>query len=128
MNINDIKFDKDTIFDSFYKTIKNSNILVLKCYKLVFSLIGEINNIGSYIMLSLIFSLIILIIIHIINGYPTLKYYINILYKNFLKKKDDDNKTPKNNKDEVILKQNKNNIEAMKIKEYSENNENNENK
>ena len=35
-----INFDKKNIADSFYSTLKNSNFLVLKCYKLVFSAKG----------------------------------------------------------------------------------------
>ena len=38
--IEKIKFDKNEFVNSFFNTLKNSNFLVLKCYKLIFSLKG----------------------------------------------------------------------------------------
>jgi len=59
---------KNEIFGSFYTILKNSNFLVLKCFKLTFSIKGQTYNIGSYIMSSIFFLLIILIIIHYISA------------------------------------------------------------
>ena len=78
--IKDIKFDKDTVTESFYKTITNSNFLLLKCYKLIFSLKGLINNKGSYLMLLFTFNLIAIIIKFIIKGQSTMDYFIMTIF------------------------------------------------
>ena len=72
--INETKTDtkeidfKSKFKDSLISTIKNSNFLVLKCYKLTFSLEGQKNNIGSYIMSFVTFIFIILMVIYFIFG------------------------------------------------------------
>ena len=70
------KFSLDQINNSFYKTLTNSNFLVLKCYKLVFSKKGQANNIGSYLLSGLTFIFIILIILYIINGNKKIDFFI----------------------------------------------------
>ena len=75
---------KDELFGSFYKTLKNSNFLVLKCFKLTFSIKGQTHNIGSYVMSILFLILIIFIIIHYITSSKKLK---NILKDIILRKK-----------------------------------------
>jgi hypothetical protein len=47
-----ISFNTNEFVDHFYKTIKNSNFLVMKCYKLVFSLKSLSNNKGGYFIFS----------------------------------------------------------------------------
>ena len=86
---------KDELFGSFYKTLKNSNFLVLKCFKLTFSIKGQTHNIGSYVMSILFLILIIFIIIHYITSSKKLK---NIL------------------KDIILRKKNLNNFEGLHIK------------
>ena len=75
---------KDELIISFYKTIKNSNFLVLKCFKLTFSIKGQTNNIGSYIMSVIFLLLIVDIIIHFIIGRKNLH---NIILKIIYQKK-----------------------------------------
>jgi hypothetical protein len=75
---------KDELFKSFYKTLKNSNFLVLKCFKLTFSIEGQTNNIGSYIMSFIFLLFIIVIIIHFIIGRKKLH---NIILKIIYQKK-----------------------------------------
>ena len=43
-NISKISFDKSEFFDSFYKTLYNSNFRVLKCIKFLFTLKGIKRN------------------------------------------------------------------------------------
>ena len=78
---NNIKFSKKLIIDSFYSTLTKSNFLLLKCYKLVFSLEGQINNIGSYMMTIISIIFIILIIIYIIKGNSRINYYTKMILK-----------------------------------------------
>ena len=64
-NITKINFDKEYLIDNLFTVLKNSNFLVLKCFKLVFSKIGQRNNFGSYMMSSITFIFIIFIFIYI---------------------------------------------------------------
>ena len=57
----------------------------MKCYKIVFNKEGQKNNIGSYILLGIIFLIIILTIIFKIKGYNQLKDKINEIIKKKLK-------------------------------------------
>ena len=75
---------KDELFGSFYTTLKFSNFLVLKCFKLTFSAKGQSYNIGSYIMIIIFLILIILTIIHYITA--SKKLY-NIMEEIILQKK-----------------------------------------
>ena len=65
--ISNYKLNKEEIINSFYKLNEYSNFKVIKCYKLVFSEKGQINNIGSYF-------LIIIILLYILCG---IRYFSN---------------------------------------------------
>ena len=84
-----IKF-KNELFGSFYKTLKYSNFLVLKCFKLTFSIKGLSHNIGSYIMSIIFLILIIFTIIHHVTANKKLHNILEdiILQKRNLNKKD----------------------------------------
>ena len=56
-------FSKSEIILSFYTTLSNSNFHIMKCYKLIFSKAGQSNNIGNYIVISIIEINIILMIL-----------------------------------------------------------------
>ena len=58
--------------------IKNGlNLKVMKCYKNVFSTKGLKGNIGSYIILSFIFTVLICLVLFLIKGFSVLKGFIN---------------------------------------------------
>ena len=76
-----INFDKNLLVNSFTSTLKNSNFLILKCYKLVFSKDGQIKNIGSYMMSAITSIFIILMLIYIINGNKKIGFYIDNILK-----------------------------------------------
>ena len=80
-DISKLKFDKEELINSFFITLKNSNFLVLKCFKLVFSKKGQLKNIGSYIMSTITFLFIAFIIIYIIKDNKKIKYYIEMILK-----------------------------------------------
>ena len=63
-----ITYQKYNLRDSFYKTNKYSNFKVIICYKLVFSLKGQTNNFGSYLLISILIFYIITSIIYISNS------------------------------------------------------------
>ena len=80
-DVSKIKFDKNELADSFFNTLKNSNFLVLKCFKLVFSKKGQKKNIGSYLMSGITFIFIILMFIYMFNGSKKLDFYIQTILK-----------------------------------------------
>ena len=55
----DIYIDKNQLLDKFINIKSVTNIVIIKCYKLLFSKNGFISNIGSYILLSFLFISII---------------------------------------------------------------------
>ena len=76
-----INFDKNVLVNSFFSTLKNSNFLILKCYKLVFSKEGQTYNIGSYMMSAITFIFIILMLIYLINGNKKIIFYVEKILK-----------------------------------------------
>ena len=76
-NIDEINFENTNLAKEFFHTLNNSNFRVLKCYKLVFSKIGQKNNIGSYIMSVFCFIFIILLLIYIIKENSKIKKTIH---------------------------------------------------
>ena len=80
-NIENINFDEKEMLSSFYKALTMSNFRILKCYKLVFSKKGQINNIGSIFLSIMTFIFIILLIIYIITGQKKLNQYIQLILK-----------------------------------------------
>ena len=67
--ISEIVINKDKLINDLFDIKKSLNIKVIKCYKLLFSTQGIVNNIGNYIILSIILIYIISIVIFIIKGY-----------------------------------------------------------
>ena len=74
-------FNTNVIREGFFKTIKNSNFLVLKCYKLVFDLKNLIKNIGMIIMSIIILISIILIIFHCFKEQNKIREFIESIIK-----------------------------------------------
>ena len=77
-SVNQVKFSPNNIIENFYKIDKYTNIKIFICYKLVFSLIGQNKNYGSYIMITIT----VLFIILLLNNFFTLYNKIT----NFLQK------------------------------------------
>ena len=64
-----IKIDKQIIYENFIDIKNSANINILKCYKVLFSKKGTINNYGNYFMMSVIITHFIFIIIFYINDF-----------------------------------------------------------
>ena len=90
---NEIEFDSKEFIDNFLlSSLKNSNFKVVKCYKLIFSLNGQLKNIGSYILLSIILLLIISMICYCISGNKKLNNFIQLIIRqNFINNNSSDN-------------------------------------
>ena len=71
------EINKNELLYNFFITKKSTNFDVLKCYKLLFSKRGLIQNIGSYIILVIIFINIILAIIFCLKEYTIICNHIN---------------------------------------------------
>ena len=124
IKINTNEIDKGNFFSSFIDADNFSNIKVLKCFKLVFSRIGQSNNIGSYIFLAIIFVLLILAIIFRIYQ---IKNIIRILRKiindeNYTQKQNENNNINDTLKNKVNIKYNKNNYNENNIDNNIDNN------
>ena len=86
-SITDFSFDKDKLFDNIINIKNKMNVYVVKCYNLLFSKEGLINNIGSYILLTIILLNIPLGIIFLFKEYKLLHLLINSIIKNKNKNK-----------------------------------------
>ena len=80
-DFDEIEFSQKLVLKNFYTTLSNSNFRVLKCFRLVFSLSGQINNIGSYIIIIITIIIIILMIIFYIKDNKNINKYIEIILK-----------------------------------------------
>ena len=81
-NIDNIKFYSNLVLNTFFKIENFSNIKVLKCFKLVFSKLGQNKNYGSCIFLFIIAVYIILMIFFYLNfKREVLRIFNNIIEK-----------------------------------------------
>ena len=105
----------DSIIEEAIDLIKESNLLILKCYQDLKYLQYYIYNKGSYIILSLIIFQIISTIIFFSNDLFRIKKYIYCLTKDFISYKNQNNN--KNNNQFYLLMKNKNKTPRKKNKE-----------
>ena len=68
-----MKINKNQLFKAFVDINNISNLNILKCYKKLLNKEGIINNIGFYLILSIILLRIINIFIFIINNFRLIK-------------------------------------------------------
>ena len=116
-----ISFDKDKLLKNFKDIKEKINIYTMKCINLVFSKEGLINNIGSYILLSIILINIILVIIFRIKGYIIIINQINHLaniWNNNNPYKKNNISIFKINKNKIIKKKKSSNKKGIKNKNY----------
>ena len=130
--LNNITFVRNAIMENFYITIKNSNIKVLKCYKLLFDINNIIYNLGCIIMTIIYFLLIILLFIYFFISKKDINYFIQLILVN---KKDElnigfgDKKLSKNSISQRKTMKSKFNINSEKSKAMQNKNKaNNSNK
>ena len=73
--MSEITIDKDKLKQKFINITNILNLNVMKCYKLLFTKEGIKNNIGSYILLFIIFIIIILIFIFVKKERKSFYFY-----------------------------------------------------
>jgi len=87
-NISNIIQTKEKLIDKFTDIKSIFNLNIVKCYKELFTINGLINNIGSYILLVIIFLNIICLISFLLKGYKLLiKTIYNLVEQNKIKVK-----------------------------------------
>ena len=122
MKLEDI-INTKKLLNNFINIKSITNLEVMKCYKLLFSKDGLIPNIGSYVLLSIIFMFIILLILFYFKGFGLLKNkisnIINEKKKNANDKNNSKNKNKNNNKNN---NKRKNKIRSYTIKEGTKRN------
>ena len=111
------KFNVKELSDSFMTTLKNSNFLVLKCYKVAIDLKTLMTNIGRIFMTIILILSLFMLIIFSITGNKNIDNYLksiiqykinNMNNKNKLKNKKNINVEKKVNKNAKAYKSNKN--------------------
>ena len=77
----EIKFQINKLKDSFFDFDSFTNFLIIKCYKIVFSIKGIKNNIGSQIILSISIVYLIIEVIFTIGGIKRIKKLLVLALK-----------------------------------------------
>ena len=72
----ELKFDNFALVNILYKSLKYSNFLVMKCYKLLFSKEGQKDNIGSYCITIILFLFILSLFWYCVKGNKIIVKYI----------------------------------------------------
>ena len=131
-DVNNIDFIGGNFATSFLSTLKNSNFLVLKCYKLALNFSNFIKNKGRIIMTLIIALFLILFLIYCINDRKKINFYLqNLIKEKFAKQlisNKNKNKIANRNKDNL---QQKKNLKMKNFKNINKNvssNNNNKNK
>ena len=88
--ISEIVINKDKLYKKFYDIKSYINLNVMKCFIVLFTKKGLIRNIGSYIILGIIFLYFILLFLFLITGYNRIYGTITII-KNMIKKNNQSN-------------------------------------
>ena len=122
--LEEIKFDKKEIVESFMGTLKNSNFKVLKCGHLLLKNFSK--NYGCIIMAAIVIIIFLLMIIYFIIGPKYIKKLIDsIIYKKFKSNENKKNKDKKE-KNKIIseseLALNKSKNKKNKTNKYKNNN------
>ena len=98
-NLIKIDFSRQELAEGFFTALRNSNFLIMKCYKLTFSLRGQKNNIGSYFILTNIILIISLTIFFIVKDQKQLsKIIYGLIEKKELKRNDEKENSQKKKK------------------------------
>ena len=123
--------DINTLFQKFVDIKNLMNYGVLKCYKILFSKEGLMSNIGSYIIICIIFITLMEYIMFLIEGKKFYYNEIKILIKDIKKEKNNNNKMQrmslnnnipnKTNKNKNITLKNNRNIRGISVTDLSEN-------
>ena len=99
----EIDFTLKKFIESFSSNLKNSNFLILKCYKVLFNITIFGKNYGSIIMIIILICFFIMMIIYFIKGQKKLEEFIKFMI-NIKKEEINSNKNDKNVKKKKQIK------------------------
>ena len=86
-NITDVEFQPNILIGNFFEFQKNTNLKVIKCYKLVFSLKGQKKNYGSFIIIACFLTFIVIAVLYFIIGYKKLIKVFEVMVNQYKKMK-----------------------------------------
>ena len=109
---------QNQIIVNFYQALKDSNFLVMQCYKLIFSEKGFKNNIGGIIMIISFCFLLVLFLIYIFHSRNQIKLLIYQILDYKLKK------AKENNINSLKQNKNRNSLVQKNIFKYSKRKQN----
>ena len=127
-DISKINFDKDSIGENFLNTLKNSNFLVLKCYKLVLNLKGIFKNKGRIVMTLIFILFLVSLFIYIIKDRKQLIIFINLILSNKLNYEEYEINSENGNLNINKNTKNKRNSQISKVDKNKKNNNMKKNK
>ena len=122
--LSEIKIDKNLLLNNFIELEKISNIYVMKCYKLLFTKDGLKTNLGSYILLGIIFFIIIFTILFKVKGHKKIEVLVNEVIKNKNEEKSQISEDINKNITKIIDQKNKRNIHITNINDNLSHSEN----
>ena len=102
----DTLFTKEVIEENLFKTLKNSNFLVLKCYKKLFTL-QILKNYGEILMSSIFLVFLFLTIVFCITGPKTISSFIKSILRNKMNNMNNKRRKLNNTKKRNIKKMSK---------------------
>ena len=112
--INEIKFNKTRLYNSFTDIQNFSNILIIKCYEIVFKLKNLKSNIGFLFFEGIILLYVISLIIFVSKGYFSLiKNFYEIIQAKDIEFKSNNKNQIKKKKENTIKNSINNNIKTL---------------
>ena len=117
--INEIKFNKTRLYNSFTDVKNIANILILNCYNIVFKLKNLKSNIGFLFFVGIILLYIISLVIFVSKGFSSLiKIFYEIIQAKELEFKTDNKNQNKKKKENNLIKNNIKTLEKRKNNKY----------
>ena len=123
------KFNVNELSDSFMTTLKNSNFLVLKCFKLAIDLKTLMTNTGRIFMTIILFLSLIMLITFCISGNKKIDIYLKSIIQYKIKNLNNNNEAKLKNKKNINVKTKMNkNVKTYKSNKNNKKNEKTKNK
>lgn len=84
--LNDFSFNN--LGEKFKTVLSESNIKVVKCYKLVFNSNNLLKNIGSWVIIGITISEVILVILYTLNGINPITKQLELFFESIIQRSD----------------------------------------
>ena len=124
LSISSSKFNVKKLSDSFMSTLKNSNFLVLKCYKLAFNFKTFLSNIGRIVMTAVLFVSLIFFIYFCIGDKKKIDNVLQSIIKKKIKQKSRNKNITEGNNKNSLKENKKSGLERSKTNDRTKKSEN----